>query len=99
MSTMKNIINSDNWTFCYKAAGSLRVQVNLTAEPAQNPEDSILYSVTVIKNDKLEISVTDFQELTQACSYINERYKNWRLVDQTDKPKDDGSGCSTCVAH
>ncbi len=95
----ENSINSSNWTYTYRAAGPLRVQVNLTAEPADTPENSILYSVTVLKNELKEISVTDFQDLKEACHYLNERYKTWRIVDQSLKKDDKSDGCSSCVAH
>jgi hypothetical protein len=93
------IINSSNWSFCRYKAGPLVAQIDLSAEPSDNPEKSLLYTVSVMKNGKKEVSVVDFNELPEAITYINHRYYHWTLEDQTAKKPEKEGGCATCVAH
>lgn len=94
----KNLINSDNWTFCHYAAINAKAVITLGASPDMQ-EDQFDYFVTVIDDDNNEIFQKDFNKLATACSYINNRYADiWNFIDATAKIKKEG-GCSTCVAH
>lgn len=95
---IKNLINSDNWTFCHYASKDAKAVITIGSSP-ELEEDQFEYFVTVIDEDNNEIFQKDFLKLEVACAYINQRYKDmWNFVDATAKVKQDG-GCSTCVAH
>jgi hypothetical protein len=94
----KNSINSDNWTFCHYKIADLRSQVMLSAEPTESEEPKYLYTVTVLKEETIEVSTEDFDTLEGACDFINNKYKRWEFVDQLNKKADEG-GCGSCIAH
>ncbi|MBL7664826.1 MAG: hypothetical protein JNM93_06800 [Bacteriovoracaceae bacterium] len=98
--TIKNIprIDLENWTYSYYSLGDNRAQINLTGVPTESNETEFLYSVTVLKDEEVEISLKDFNDLESACTYINDRYKRWALVDGTN-PKGKEGSCSSCQAH
>lgn len=94
----KNLINSDNWTFCHYASTEAKAVITIGASPDMD-DNEFEYFVTVIDEDNNEIFQKEFNKLTTACSYINTRYKDiWNYIDATAKTVKDG-GCSTCVAH
>ena len=94
----KNIINSDNWTFCHYASKDTKAVITIGASP-ELEQDLFEYFVTVIDEDNNEVFQKEFLKLDSACTYINARYKDmWEFIDATAQVKKDG-GCSTCVAH
>lgn len=95
---IKNLVNSDNWTFCHYASKQNKAVITFGASPNME-EDEFEYFVTVIDEDNNELFQKEFTKLSVACSYINTRYKDiWTFVDATAKDSKEG-GCSTCVAH
>jgi hypothetical protein len=94
----RNLINSDNWTFCHYASEQLKAVITFGASP-DTSEKEFDYYVTVVDEDNTEVFQKEFNKLDIACKYINQRYSDiWDFVDATAATKKAG-GCSTCVAH
>ncbi len=62
-----------------------------------------VYSVTLTDFDHREVSQSDFKELSQALTFLNEKYQGkWKLESLSiiDKLQNPSTGsCDTCSAH
>ena len=95
----KNIINSDNWTFCHYATNNLKAVITLGGSPELIADDQFDFYITVLNADNIEQFQKKFKNLKSACLEINNKYgKIWDFKDATVKEGKEG-GCSTCVAH
>lgn len=94
----KKYITSDNWTFTHFSSADLQAFIHLGAEPAIHEDDeiTILYLVSVLKNQEEELFQWEYKELHDAITAINEKYGQWEL---TDRSQGSGGGCGTCEAH
>lgn len=88
-------INVENWSYCRYQNGNFMAMVTFGASLDSVQEDALEYYVTVLENEESEIYQKDFDSLTEACFYLNEKYGDWKFEDQTATK----SGCLTCAAH
>ncbi|MGE3610826.1 MAG: hypothetical protein AB7I27_14640 [Bacteriovoracaceae bacterium] len=88
-------INTENWTYCRFKSGNFMAFISFGANPESIKEDQLEYFVTVLENEEKEVFQQEFDNLSMACLFLNQRYGDWSFEDQT-APK---SGCSTCAAH
>lgn len=88
-------VNVENWSYCRYASGSFMALVTFGADPESVMEDRMEYYVTVLENEEKEVFQKTFQNVAEACLYLNQNYGDWGLQDQMVKK----SGCSTCAAH
>ncbi|MDH5582052.1 MAG: hypothetical protein OEY33_09105 [Bdellovibrionales bacterium] len=87
-------IDLTNWNYSYYKNGNLRVQIYMGAD-LENDE---LYFVTSTDLEaKHEFYQQEFQVLSDAIQYINERFSHFDFIAGKEV-KDDG-GCGTCTAH
>jgi hypothetical protein len=88
-------VNLENWSYCRFEKGNLKAFISFGADPESAEMDLFNYFVTVLDDQELEIFQRSFKSLSEACIYLNSKYKDWDYVNQL-APK---SGCSTCAAH
>jgi len=87
-------IDLNNWNYSYFKNGNLRIQIYMGAD-LENDE---LYFVTSTDLEaKHEFFQQEFQILSDAIQYINERYSHFDFIP--GNPIKDGSGCDSCSAH
>lgn len=92
-----NTINTDNWSFCHYKAKNLKALITFGASPSIL-DDSFQYYTTVLDEEHNEVFQAEFNDLQEACNYINNKYSDiWNFTDSRVKKSADG--CSTCVAH
>ena len=89
------MINRDNWNFCYYASAELKGLVSLNGRPTRDDQVQIFYSVTVSDGEDRDIYQKDFDGLSEACRFLNERYAHWKFIDPSRGVE---GKCSTCVA-
>lgn len=88
-------VNTKNWTYSRYQKGDFMALVTFGADPESLEQDRLEYYVTVLENEIHETFQQKFDNLAEACLYLNANYSDWTFEDQT-APK---SGCSTCAAH
>lgn len=92
------MITQDNWTFTHFTNQKLKALVTYGAS-FEGSEVSEEFFATVIDDEGHDVFQQSFNNLNDACDYLNRRYqKIWKLVDATLKSSGT-SGCDTCVAH
>jgi hypothetical protein len=69
--------------------------ITFGADPESIENNRLEYYVTVLENEIQESFQQKFEDLADACLFLNTNYGDWAFEDQT-APK---SGCSTCAAH
>jgi hypothetical protein len=69
--------------------------ITFGADPESIENNRLEYYVTVLENEIQESFQQKFEDLADACLFLNANYGDWAFEDQT-APK---SGCSTCAAH
>lgn len=89
-------VNSENWTFCRYQKDVFLAMISFGADPESMKEDRLEYYVTVLENEEKEIFQQSFDNLADACLYLNANYGDWTFEDQTASTE---SGCSSCAAH
>lgn len=88
-----NNLTTDNWTFCQYKSLKFKAFISMGG----TPEKGIVYYVTCTdQEDKKEFFQTDYCELEEALSDINNRYGHWPILDQ--RVADDEGGCGSCSA-
>ena len=91
------VITEQNWTFCHYKANSLKAFISFGASP-DILDDSFLYMSTVLDQDQNEVFQREFNNVNDACHFINNKYSDiWDFIDARSK-KSEG-GCSSCAAH
>lgn len=93
------MITTENWTYSHYANNNLKAIISFGASPTDSGicEE---YFATVIDEEGKDIFQKQFQELKNACDYINGRYQEiWDFVDATNLTSSKEGGCATCVAH
>ena len=93
-----SIITTLNWSHVGFQHNNMRAFVTFGASPESVTNGSFNYYATVIQDENQEIFSQEFDSLSSACRYINDKYSDWEFVDLTNKNGKEGS-CSTCVAH
>lgn len=93
---MQSKINLENWTNSRFISGDYQVGIFLGADPESLAHNCYVYSVSVIKNEHDEIFEQSFSSLSEAISFVNNRYTDWTFLDQS-LPK--AEGCGSCAAH
>lgn len=88
-------VNTENWTYCRYEKDNFWAQITFGADPESISEERLEYYVTVLQDEMSEVFQRKFDSLTEACLYLNMKYKDWSFLDQTATK----SGCSTCAAH
>lgn len=88
-------VNLKNWTYARYKNGDFMAQITFGADPESVEEGRLEYYVTVLENEIHETFQSQFQDLADACMFLNANYGDWTFEDQL-APK---SGCSTCAAH
>lgn len=88
-------VNTQNWSFCRYTQGDFLAMITFGADPESIKEDRLEYYVTVLENEEIEVFQQKFDELAEACFFLNERYGAWNFEDLTATK----SGCSSCAAH
>jgi hypothetical protein len=88
-------VNLENWTFCRYEQGTMLAMISFGADPETFDQGVLDYYVTVLENEDTEIFQKKFDNLPEACLFLNENYSDWTFEDQTATK----SGCSTCAAH
>ncbi len=95
----QNFVNLKNWNFAHYNSEHFKAFIGMTGDLLESNgklEQIILYSVTVIDGEDIEVFQRDFSSLKEAIACINENYGHWQFSDPTDKS---GGGCSSCSAH
>jgi hypothetical protein len=92
---MAQQINSTNWNYAFYESGAFRASITFGADESSLAKNEYLYFVTVLEGEYKEIHQELQPNLTQACTVINKRYKNWIFKD----PSAPASGCGSCSAH
>ena len=93
---MENYFTPDNWNVRQYRHNEQFAIISLVADPGIL-DSSFTYCVTMLDDDHNELAQTSFQNIDDACRYINEQYKElWDFKDLRLKKSD---GCSSCVAH
>ena len=94
------MINIGNWNYTQLIQNNKKAFIAIGANPALNEEEDIeiQYLVTVSDLDGKDVFQKSFNDLTFACSDINERYSHWEYQDSR-YVKNSGSGCGSCEAH
>lgn len=96
---IQNFVNLKNWNFAHYNSEHFKAFIGMTGELEEVNEvvsQVILYSVTVLDAEEVEVFQRDFKSLKDAIACINENYGHWQFNDPTDKS---GGGCSSCSAH
>ena len=88
-------VTTENWTFSRFENGNFLAMISFGADPESIAEDRLQYYVTVLENEEKEVFQMMFNDLGEACLYLNENYGDWTFEDQTIRKE----GCSTCAAH
>jgi hypothetical protein len=98
---MKNLINTQNWTFSQYKSSKIRAFISLGGEVGPNEEFQELYLVTTTDEEfTKEFFQKPFRELEKAMEFINNRYGHWDFLNLEKAPKSSSdSGCSSCAAH
>jgi hypothetical protein len=93
----KTLINADNWTYTHYKAADMKAFISFGA-PADLVDDSFIYMTTILDNENNEIFQKDFNQIDEACHFINSRYSEiWDFVDARATKKE--GGCDSCAAH
>jgi hypothetical protein len=92
------IITTDNWTFTGFKANELLALISLGAKPATDSiEPDLIYFLTVMDNDGIEVFQQEYSSLDMAIEKINLKYSHWTFQDRVGSTS--GSGCGDCAAH
>lgn len=86
-----------NWNYAQYTHGPLKAIIGLGASP-EILDDSFIYFVSVLDEENNEVHQEEFNELSLACSFINNKYNGiWSFKDLS-QPEETG-GCGSCSAH
>jgi hypothetical protein len=88
-------VNTENWTYCRYQSDLFLALITFGADPEGLEQDRLDYYVTVLENEQQEVFQQKFDNLVEACLYLNEHYGDWNFQNQTVAK----TGCSTCAAH
>jgi hypothetical protein len=88
-------VNLKNWSHCRYQKGDFMALITFGADPESVENNSLEYYVTVLENEMQETFQQKFEDLADACLFLNANYGDWTFEDQTAAK----SGCSTCAAH
>lgn len=91
------MFNLENWGTSSYSNENIKAFISLAGALSESENTNIIYAVTVLENDEVEVFQKDFTELTQAIEFTNNRYGHWDFSDQGLKKS--GGGCSDCSAH
>lgn len=97
---MTESINSLNWNHTHYISGPQKAFISIGASE-DILEDEFIYFVTIADEEGQDLFQKEFNDISMACDYINDRFKDdWDFSDLSLPPKSDKEGgCSTCVAH
>lgn len=91
-------VTPDNWSHTHYQFENLRAIISFGAN--WDESDELIYFVTVLDEDDQEVFQEQFQTLSEACEYINNRYQNeWPIIDLLNPKNSKEGGCASCVAH
>ncbi|MCP4914961.1 MAG: hypothetical protein GY909_17715 [Oligoflexia bacterium] len=93
------MLNESNWNYCSYISNDLKVFIALAAQPDTSGDQELLYSVTSITKEDVEVFQQDFKLLDEAISFANRRYGHWDFIDPLTGNTGSGSGCGSCEAH
>ena len=93
-----NNVTEDNWTYCHFKSLQLKAFISFGADPSNvsDGEPALIYFVTLTDHDDAEVFQSDFDELNEACDFLNEKYGHWDFIDA--EVDNGGGGCGTCAA-
>lgn len=87
-------IDLNNWNYAYFTSGENRIQIFMGLDLSLREIYSVTSTDLEARTDSFQ---KEFQDLTSAIDFINERYGHLKLI-LGEAPKE-GSGCDTCQAH
>ncbi len=95
----QNLVNLKNWNFAHYNSEHFKSFIGMTGDVQEvdgQIRELILYSVTVVDGEDMEVFQRDFSSLKSAIDFINEKYGHWQFNDPTDNSS---GGCGSCSAH
>ena len=85
-------IGPSNWNYCYYTTGPLKSMISQGMDNFSSALPSILYWVTVLKDETREVFQEEFLNLEDSIRFINEKYGHWDFIDTTEEK----GGCGSC---
>lgn len=86
-------INLGNWNFSHYFTGPLKAMVSCGVDHHEKiNEQTMVYWVSVIKDEFTEVYQSEFQVLGEAINFINQKYGHWSFKDTTQLD----AGCGSC---
>lgn len=90
-------ILEQNWNYTYFEHNNLKAMIGI-ASNLESLNGDLVYTASVLDNERNELFNREFKEINSACHYLNQKYSGVWEFKSLEKPVSSG-GCSTCVAH
>ena len=83
-----------NWNYAYYATERQKALISLVGNSSGSGDVEFMYCPTVLDEENNELFQEEFDSLSAAISFMNERYAHWNFMEKASS-----SGCSSCEAH